>query len=309
MATSVVILWLLSSRFVGRSASYLGALFLLVLPATSRYGHDARPYALSLMLVLLTVLCWADDRLVRVDDARHCSAVLLVLVGCAHLYALLIGPVLVVVSALTPRTNRIPRGAHGAGVERRRAAGLLPFAVVLVAQRAHGQGDPPEVTPANVAEEVLRLPVGVLSPPLAGPLALIAIGGFLRRHRAGIPASRTRSAGAVLATVWLGLPILVLCAFPSGQWFAGAGHPLLALLPAGPGARCGTGDRCAESAARPVAIAGVAMSRCSAPRRRWRSGPRTATSGSGGGTLTWLWPCRLWPTPLCWPKGGPIEVW
>ena len=89
---------------------------------------------------------------------------------------------------------------------------LLPW-VVLVAQRARGQSDPPAVTPANVAEEVLRLPVGVLSPFLAGPLALIALavscGGLVLGYRR---AGRARR-GAVLAAVWLGLPILVLCTF------------------------------------------------------------------------------------------------
>ncbi len=106
MATSVLIFWLLASRFLGRMASYLSTLFLLVLPATSRYGHEARPYALSLMLVLLTVLCWADDRMVASRRRQALLAALLVLVGLTHLYALLIAPVLVLVSGLSPRADR-----------------------------------------------------------------------------------------------------------------------------------------------------------------------------------------------------------
>ena len=125
---------------------------------------------------------------------------------------------------------------------------LLPFGVV-VAQRAHGQVDPPSLTPANVAEELLRLPVGVLSPRLAVPVAMMAMalafGGIVLGYRRTGPARRA----AVLATVWLGLPVLALCGFQAVKWFAGSGHPLLALLPAGPCARCGPGDRSAGSAA------------------------------------------------------------
>ena len=212
MATSVLLFWLLSSRFVGRAASCLGTLFLLMLPATSRYGQDARPYALSLMLVLLTVLCWADDRLVASRRRQAMLAGLLVLVGLAHLYALLITPVLVVVSALSPRADRTREVRTVLGSSAAALLVSLPFAVV-VGQRAHGQGDPPPVTPANVAEELLRLPVGVLSPHLAVPLALtaiaVALGGIVLGYRRTGPARRA----AVLATVWLGLPVVALCGF------------------------------------------------------------------------------------------------
>ena len=164
------------------------------------------------MLVLGAVLCWADDRFVESRRRQVLLAALFVLIGFAHLYALLIAPVLILVSALSPRTARSREVRTMLASSVVALLVLTPF-IVVVAQRAHGQGDPPPVTPANMAEELLRLPVGVLSPRLAVPtaiavLALAAVGVGLGYRRGGRPRR-----GAVLATVWLGLPIVTLCLF------------------------------------------------------------------------------------------------
>ena len=212
MATSVLIFWLLAARFMSRPAAYLGTLLFLMLPAVSRYGHEARPYALSLVLVLLAVRCWADDRFTESRRRHALLAALFVLIGFAHLYALLIAPVLVVVSALSPRADRT-REVRAALTSSAAALLVLAPFIVVVAQGARGQVDPPPVTPANVAEELLRLPVGVLSPRLALPMAITVLAVAACGVGLGLRRSGRARRGALLASAWLGLPIIALIGF------------------------------------------------------------------------------------------------
>jgi hypothetical protein len=91
--------------------------------------------------------------------------------------------------------------------------------LLLVADRAVGQPDPPPVTGANLAEELLRLPVGMLTPPLAAPAAavmllLLAVGVAVAWHR------RDRRQAMLLAT-WVALPPLVLCGLQLFGWGPG----------------------------------------------------------------------------------------
>ena len=91
--------------------------------------------------------------------------------------------------------------------------------LLLVANRAVGQPDPPPVTAANLAEELLRLPVGMLTPPLAAPaaavmLVLLAVGVFVAWHRG----DRRQ---AVLLATWVALPPLVLCVLQLFGWGPG----------------------------------------------------------------------------------------
>ena len=105
MATAVTVVSVLTARFAGRRAGGLAALVMLALPATSRYGQDARPYALSLLLVVMAVVCWDDKRLVESVQPKAWLAVAVILAGAAHPYALLIVPVLMVASWLAPRAD------------------------------------------------------------------------------------------------------------------------------------------------------------------------------------------------------------
>jgi hypothetical protein len=95
----------------------------------------------------------------------------------------------------------------------RREHSLVGPFLLAVAQRASGQPNASEVTVVNVVEEFLRLPAGVLSPPLAVPfaiaaLALAAAGFVLGWFRGG----RIRRS-AVLAAVWLLVPPISLGVF------------------------------------------------------------------------------------------------
>ena len=218
MAGAVVGVAVVTASFAGRRAAGLSCLVMLALPATTRFGQEARPYALSVLAVTAAVVVWNDDRLVRRIGRQVALGALVVLAGAAHPYALLVIPVLVAVSLLAPRTDR----------RREVIATILPSVVgllvlspflVVVAKGAHGQPDPPPVSAATMIEEFARLPAAVLSAPLAVPFAAVALGlaasGIAIGWARGGPLRR----GAVLATSWLLLPPVALCAF---QWATGS---------------------------------------------------------------------------------------
>ena len=138
--------------------------------------------------------------------------------GLLQPYALLIVPVLVLTSLLAPSGDR----RHEVVVTTLCAAAGLVLVVphlLVVADRAVGQPDPPPVTAANLAEELLRLPVGMLSPPLTVPaaavtLVLLAVGVILWWRRG----DRRQ---AVLLATWVALPPLVLCGLQLLGWGPG----------------------------------------------------------------------------------------
>jgi hypothetical protein len=106
MATAATAVDVLVVRAAGSRAGAFAALVMLALPATSRYGHEARPNALSLLLVIMAVLVWDDNRLVARWRRQVLLVVFVVLAGAAHPYALLVMPVLVLTSTLAPREDR-----------------------------------------------------------------------------------------------------------------------------------------------------------------------------------------------------------
>ena len=211
MATAVTATALLATRSSGRRGGLMTALVMLLLTATTRYGQEARPYALSTLFVVLAVLCWEDDRLVTSRWQQARLAAVLALAGAAHPYALLVLPVLLVASRVLPASDRRRVGATATSG----SVALLVLSpwLVLVAQRAKGIPNAPPVNPVNIAEEALRLPVGVLSPRLApafavAVLGLAAAGLVLAWRREGF--SRDL---ALLAGLWLCIPPLCLCIF------------------------------------------------------------------------------------------------
>ena len=208
MAAAVVAVWLLACRLGGRRSAALTAAALLVLPAVSRYGQEARPYAPAVLLVALVVLVWGDERLDTSRLRPLLLAGLIALAGAAHPYALLVAPVLVTVSVLAPRSDRRREVLTTTAASAAALLVLSPF-LHAVATRAAGQPDPPRVTAAALVEELLRLPAAVLAPPLAVPFAVAALGlaatGLVLAWLGG------RRRFATLAGTWLLLPPLALC--------------------------------------------------------------------------------------------------
>ena len=58
MAAGVAATSVLAARLGGRRLGILTAATMLALPAVSRYGQEARPYAFSVLLVVAVALCW-----------------------------------------------------------------------------------------------------------------------------------------------------------------------------------------------------------------------------------------------------------
>ena len=216
MATAVGATSLLATRMGGRWLGLLAAATMLVLPAVSRYGQDARPYAFSVLLVVALTLRWYGG--LGSWSRRAVFVGLVAVLGLLQPYALLILPVLVLTSLLAPSGDRrrevvVTTLCAAAGVV------LVVPHLLVVADRAVGQPDPAPVTAANMAEELLRLPVGMLSPPLTVPaaavtLALLAVGVILWWRRG-------ERRQAVLLATWVALPPLVLCGLQLLGWGPG----------------------------------------------------------------------------------------
>ena len=211
-ATTVPLIFKLARRFLPIRASLLTAVLFLLLPAVSRYGQEARPYALTMLLSTVTMLWWLEDR--RIDGWKHQARLVgvLVLLGLLHAYTLLILLVLLVVALVVPERDRRLEVLAVVRTGAITAVLLAPF-LWMVYRGARGTPDPAALTPLNLAIELLRLPVGVLRPPAApfvgASALLLALAGLIVALRR---TGRARS-GAALAAAWLLLPPAVLVAF------------------------------------------------------------------------------------------------
>lgn len=192
----------------GRAAAAVAAL--LVMPAVSRYGQDARPYALATLAVVTAV--WSFWGFLRTGAARWGIGLVCALTfgGLMHAYTLLIAVPLLIVAAAHPGRSgwrdllRTGLVVVGVGVV------LAPY-LLLLATRGVGHPDPPPVGLASVAEAVGRLPVALLRPPLAPTTwAAILLAGaagmvvLLRRDR--LP----DRGPALLVVTWLVAPPLLM---------------------------------------------------------------------------------------------------
>ncbi|GAB3969885.1 hypothetical protein GCM10027615_25060 [Plantactinospora veratri] len=87
MAGAAALTAVLGTRLFGRRAGLLGGLLFAILPSTSRYGQEARPYALVTLLAVLAtlLLCRALDRSTPLRWAGYAAAV--TGLGLANLFA------------------------------------------------------------------------------------------------------------------------------------------------------------------------------------------------------------------------------
>ncbi|HSU35990.1 MAG TPA: hypothetical protein VLJ88_10045 [Propionibacteriaceae bacterium] len=204
-AATLPVLATLTSRFCAPPAGILAALLFVLLPAASRYGQEARPYALTMLVATAVVLSWVTDRAVRGWAVQLRLVVLLVALGLLHAYALVLVLVLLTVALVAPETDRRQEVAAVLRTGALTLLALSPFLWFLI-HDAVGDPHPAGLTPVNVAVELLRLPVGVLRPPAApvfGAAAwALAICGVIVGWRRGGPAR----SGAVLAASWLVIP-------------------------------------------------------------------------------------------------------
>lgn len=192
----------LGERLVGARAGLLAGLLFAVLPGTSRYGQEARPYALATLLaVLATVLL--VDAVRRGGWVRWVGyAATVAALGLAHLVALiLVGAHAVVVLTEGPSGGRVRRfGAWSAALV---PAALLLTPLVLVAREQRSR-QLDWVDPARLTD-VTGLPGGLAQSATVGGLVLgLAALGALRYGRP-----------ALVPGVCLALPVLLLLAVGS----------------------------------------------------------------------------------------------
>ena len=209
MSSAVLAIAVLATRWLGRRAGTLVACTALALPVTSRFGQEARPYAFSVLCVVLSVTCWQDPRFSTSQRRWWLFVLLVVLAGAFHPYSLLIIAVLVIASAFAPAADRRRKLSVTAACASLAVVILSPF-LLVVARRASGQPNPPSLGIVNIAETVGRLPVVILSYPLAIPCGLVAITLALCGFVVGWRENGSRRRVVVVASIWLVLPPTVL---------------------------------------------------------------------------------------------------
>ena len=271
MAAAAALTARLGARLAGDRAGLLAGLLFAVLPATSRYGQEARPYALATLLAVLATLLLVDA-LRRPSRRRWAGyAVAVAPLGLLHLIALTVLAAHAVAVLLTaargpaaaglgpadqPRPDALdapPPGDPGAAHLAGRAApapgrrvlawwllALLP-AVALVtplASTARGQrGRQLDwVDPARLPD-LVSLPGGLAQSGVVGGflLGLAALGAVRLGRRALLPGAAALLPVLLLFTAGTLVPLWVtrylLFVVPFGCLLAGAA--LAAATPAG----------------------------------------------------------------------------
>jgi mannosyltransferase len=206
----------LGRRLVSSRAGLLAGLFFALLPVSSRYGQEARSYALVMALAVL-----ASYLLVRMDTAPvrrgrwlACYALVVAVMGWANLMSLLLVPAHALTLIMNARAASDRPGEHRPGGRNRAgwlmsvaAAGLLLVPIVVVAwHERHGTERFLGLTSWTTVGSVFDgfSGSGLTGSWLVAPVAIpLAVAGIWR-------AGNGRSALARLALPWLALPILTL---------------------------------------------------------------------------------------------------
>jgi mannosyltransferase len=185
-------------RAVDTPTAVSAGLLMILLPATSRWAQDNRPYAFATACIVIAVLCWW--RSITGGSARwsvlYGAAV--VAAGLFHLYALTVVPALVLAALWVEGDRRsallrtiVPPAAA--------AIVLLPH---LALNALHPTGTPsnPPVSLRSLAALVVGNYEGIILPAV---MALLAIGGSLWAWQ-----SPGRRAIVALGVGWVMLPVL-----------------------------------------------------------------------------------------------------
>jgi len=191
MAAAAGLLSILGARVAGRPAGLLAGLAFAVVPTTSRYAQEARPYAFAILFAVLAslALVWLLDRPGWPRAALYAVAV--AGLGAFHLISVLLLVAHGIAVAVRRDRTRLVTWAVAA------AAGVLPL--LPLAWLGHRQsGQISWLTPADW-RTVLAVPDTIFGAGVVGGL-LIALGLL----------AVSRQPPAVLAAAWAVAPILAL---------------------------------------------------------------------------------------------------
>jgi mannosyltransferase len=208
----------LGRRLASPRAGLMAGLFFVLLPVTSRYGQEARSYAIVMALAVL-----ASYLLVRADAARDrpgrwlgCYALVVVVMGYANLMSLLLVPAHAVTLLRNPRSApadpgpRAPRrGIRVGWLIAVTAAGVLLIPMVVVAW--HQQQGTERFLYMTSWTAVGSVFDGLSGSGLTGSWLVLPV--TIPLVAAAIwPPGHPRMALTRLALPWLALPTLVLLA-------------------------------------------------------------------------------------------------
>jgi mannosyltransferase len=191
MTAAVALLTILGTRLAGRRVGLLAGLAFAVVPTTSRYAQEARPYAFVILFAVLATLAltWLLDAPGWLRAAGYGAAV--ALLGAFHLVALLLLVAHGIVVGLRRDRLLLVRWAVAAG-----AAVLVLLPLAWLGHRQSAQIS--WLTPADW-RTLVSVPDTIFGTGVVGGF-LIALGVL----------AVSRSAAPVLAGTWALAPILAL---------------------------------------------------------------------------------------------------
>ncbi|MFI9643682.1 glycosyltransferase family 39 protein [Micromonospora sp. NPDC051925] len=193
MAAAAGLVAAIGLRIGGLRVGLVAGVLFAVLPTTSRYAQEARPYALAVFAATLATLLLIRLR-ERPRFLRHLGyAAVVTLLGLLHLVGLLLLPAHAAVAWRTAARRRTFFGWLGAAV-----AGVLPVLPVLWLARRQTGTQLHWIPPVTV-DRLADTPEALFGGPLlAGAVLALAFLGMSMRQRAAV------------ATAWLMLPTLGL---------------------------------------------------------------------------------------------------
>ncbi|MEV4463133.1 glycosyltransferase family 39 protein [Micromonospora echinofusca] len=234
MAATAGLTAVLGQRLVGTRAGLLAGLLLAVLPGTSRYGQEARPYALATLLAVLATLLLVEAT-ARPGWTRWVGyAAAVAALGLTHLVALTLLAAHAVAVLATRRTGPPSRPLRWVLALLPTVLLVAPLVLLARAQRARQLGWVDTARPDDLA----ALAGGVTQSGVVGGVlvGLAALGAATLGRRALLPGLAVLLPVLLLFAAGLAVPLWVprylVFVVPFGCLLAGAALAAVPLPPA-----------------------------------------------------------------------------